>query len=315
MLSNTWNQHREDPVRRQNLFRGMARIILSLASISQPRIGSFRFHNDGTITLTNRPLSCAMIILENDCAPRMIQENDTYTCTEAFVSDMLNFHENRFLNNQNAVNSKSDCHFQMAVMALLRTTAHHFLPRELRQGPFVLQMTDFNQSNIFVDDKWNITCLLDLEWVCALPVDALEAPYWLTGRSIDVISEHLNEFDTVRKEFMDIVEEEELKISLTQYNMSIARTMHSSWESKRVWFWNCLLSINAMNSLLMDYIYPMFSSKSWSDTEKFMWLFWTPNCDEVVTKKLADKERFDKALQTIFEQANVGLGQCGSDGI
>jgi len=32
----TWNEYRKDPVRRQNLFRSMACIILSLARIPQP---------------------------------------------------------------------------------------------------------------------------------------------------------------------------------------------------------------------------------------------------------------------------------------
>lgn len=42
VLSDTWDTSREDPGRRQKLYRSMARIILSLARISQPRIGSFQ---------------------------------------------------------------------------------------------------------------------------------------------------------------------------------------------------------------------------------------------------------------------------------
>lgn len=80
MLSSTWEKHRHDPFHRQKLFRGMARLTLSLANIPQPRIGSFQFHTDGTITLTNRPLLCSLIILENDGALRTIQRNETYTC-------------------------------------------------------------------------------------------------------------------------------------------------------------------------------------------------------------------------------------------
>jgi hypothetical protein len=33
MLSSSWEKHRNDPFRRQNLFRGMARLMLSLAKI------------------------------------------------------------------------------------------------------------------------------------------------------------------------------------------------------------------------------------------------------------------------------------------
>jgi len=142
MLSDTWDQLRQDPFRRQNLFRSMARIILSLARVPQPRIGSFKFHNNGIITLTNRPLPCSMIILENDGAPRTISRNETYTCTEPFVADMLTFHDNFFLSNPRAVSSMGDCLGQMASQTLLRTISHHYIQRETRNGPFRLQLTD-----------------------------------------------------------------------------------------------------------------------------------------------------------------------------
>ena len=125
VLSNTWEKHRDDPRRRQNLFRGMSRLMLSLANIPQPRIGSFQFNPDGTITLTNRPLPCSIIILENDGALRTIQRNATYTCTKPFVADMLALHENRFLSNPNAVYDAKDCRGQMAASALLTEAFKH----------------------------------------------------------------------------------------------------------------------------------------------------------------------------------------------
>ncbi|PNY25627.1 Uncharacterized protein TCAP_04425 [Tolypocladium capitatum] len=180
-LACTWTKQREDPARRQRLFRGMARLILSLARIPQSRIGSFRFNNDCTITLTNRPLICSMIILENDGTPRTINEKDTYMCTEAFVADMLSLHENRFLSNLNAVIDEYDCRTQMADQTFLRALSHNYIKRERRNGPFLLQLTDFHASNIFVDEDWNITCLIDLEWMCFLPAEMIDVPYWVTG--------------------------------------------------------------------------------------------------------------------------------------
>ncbi len=87
MLSQTFDAHRGDKARRQRLFKGIAQIMLSLPRVPQTRIGSFQFHDDGTITLTNRPLSCSMMILENEGAPRTIPRGETYSCTDAFVSD------------------------------------------------------------------------------------------------------------------------------------------------------------------------------------------------------------------------------------
>ncbi|KND87838.1 hypothetical protein TOPH_07455 [Tolypocladium ophioglossoides CBS 100239] len=209
MLSNTFQQHRGDPDRRRRLFRGMARLMLSLARIPQPRIGSFRFHNDGTVTLTNRPLNCTTMMLENDGTPRTMQTNQTYSCTEPFVADMLHLHDKRFLSHPNAIYNDKNCRGEMAAKVMTRALAHRFIRQNQRNGPFFLQLNDLHQSNIFVDDEWNITCLIDLEWVCALPAEMLAAPYWMTGRAIDDIWEGLAEFNAVHAEFMGAFEEEE----------------------------------------------------------------------------------------------------------
>ena len=236
MLSKTWSAQREDPARRQKLFLGMARLILSLARIPQPRIGSFQFHDDCTVTLTNRPLTCTMIILENEGTPRTIQRGDTYTCTEPFVSDMITLHDNRLLSNPNAVYDAEDCRSQMAQRTLLRALSHHYIRQERRTGPFLLQFTDFHASNIFVDEEWNVTCLIDLEWICALPAEMLAVPYWLTGCGIDGLEEErLDKFNRVRKEFMHILEEEEQKIT-AEHDIQISAVMHDMWDSKGVWF-------------------------------------------------------------------------------
>lgn len=189
-----WDKWREDPTRRKRLHQGIARLTLSLARIPQPRIGAFQFHDDCTVTLSNRPLTCAIMMLENDGTPRTINKSNTYSCTESFVSDMITLHDKYFLSNPNAVYDAGDCRGQMAARTLLRAVSHHYVKQEFRNGPFLLQLSDFHASNIFVDEEWNITCLIDLEWVCAVPAEMLAVPYWLTGRAIDGLRrEHLDE--------------------------------------------------------------------------------------------------------------------------
>jgi len=56
---------------------------------------------------------------------------------------------------------------QLAALTMMRGVLHHLVSREYRNGPFVLTLTDLHQSNIFVDDKWHITSLIDLEWACS----------------------------------------------------------------------------------------------------------------------------------------------------
>ncbi|KAH8651802.1 hypothetical protein BGZ60DRAFT_497399 [Tricladium varicosporioides] len=306
-LSNTWDEHREDPVRRQNLFQGMARVILSLARIPQPRIGSFQFHNNGTITLTNRPLLSSVIILENDGASRTISRNETYTSTEPFVADILTFHDDSFLSNPNAVISMGECLGQMASKTLLRAISHHYIQRETRNGPFRLQFTDLHRSNIFVDKDWNIKCLIDHEWVCALPAEMLSVPYWLTGCAIDEITkENLREFEKVHREFMNIFEEEEVKMTLTN-SPALTSIMHDGWNSGAVWFWHCITSVNAMFFLVDDHISPRFAPLS-IKTEGILSQYWYPGSAHAAERKINDREDYVKQVQSLFNN-EAGLSR------
>lgn len=56
MLSSSWHEKMEDPERRRNLYHGLAKIMLRLANVPLPRIGSWTMDNNGDISLTNRPV-------------------------------------------------------------------------------------------------------------------------------------------------------------------------------------------------------------------------------------------------------------------
>lgn len=114
---------------------------------------------------------------------------------------------------------------------LLRALAHHYVRRNERRnernGPFFLQLSDFHASNIFVVDEWNVTCIIDLEWLCSLPVENLSVPYWITGRAIDGIKGgHLVEFEEALGggEFMEVFAEEEDKIE-AEHGLSLTKIM------------------------------------------------------------------------------------------
>jgi len=55
-LSSTFKDCRHDETRRNNLYRGISRIMLDLAKVPLPRIGSWKMDGRGVISLTNRPL-------------------------------------------------------------------------------------------------------------------------------------------------------------------------------------------------------------------------------------------------------------------
>jgi hypothetical protein len=302
MLSNSWSQHMGDPVRRENLFHGLARIMLSLARIPFPRIGSFQFHDDGTLTLTNRPLSCSLIILENNGAKRIIERDQTYTTIEPYISDLLTCHDNRFLTQPNAVNDEGDCRAQMVTMTILRSISHHFFERAFR-GTFRLDFTDLHQSNIFVDQDWNVTCLVDLEWVCSLPVEMRGAPVWLTGQGVDTITgERLDDYNKVRLEFMRIFAEEEKRSGLvTPNSFSLAQIMESGWKNGRFWYCLSLVSINGMYTIFDPHVrsryYPSQLTKKMDEIVSH---FWCHDAGAIIKAKVAEKAKYDEDLRALF---------------
>ncbi|KFY19077.1 hypothetical protein V493_08159 [Pseudogymnoascus sp. VKM F-4281 (FW-2241)] len=239
------------------------------------------------------------LTLENEGTRRITQKDDNYASTETFVSDMITLHDGRLLTNPNAVYSAEDCRAHMTQRILLRALSHQYINRARRNGPFLLQLTDINPSNIFVDKECNLTCLVDLEWICALPAEMLAVPYWLTGLGIDEIEEdHLIKFNEIRRGFMDILEEEEQ--GLGEHNISISGTMHDTWDSKGVWYWYCISSANAMLALVDDHICPAFSAVLHSDFEEVLSKFWCKNAEDVVQQKVDDNIKYNKELRRLF---------------
>ncbi|KAF5019176.1 hypothetical protein F66182_8826 [Fusarium sp. NRRL 66182] len=298
MLSNTWPRQLNDLDRRERLFRGVARAMLSLARVPQPRIGSFQFHDDCYIRLTNRPLTCSMMIFENDGTQRAIERTETYSCTEPFASDMISYHDNHFISQRN-VGDEEECREGMAMKTLLRGLSCKYIKREFRNGPFALQFTDLHASNIFVDKEWNVACLLDLEWISALPVEMLAVPYWVTNRKIDeVAGEHFEEFNQVRQQFMRIFEEEEAK---ADSDTPLSRVMQDTWNSKAFWFWHCLESVDAMSWLIWDQICPQFGT-SWAPSMSTMLSkFWCQDSQEMVDKKMNELQVYEEELRDAFK--------------
>jgi len=130
----------------------------------------------------------------------------------------------------------------------------------------------------------------------------LTVPYWLTGRGIDQIKdEYLDEFDKVRKEFMYIFEEEEQKMAGKEHDILLARVMCDMWESKGVWFWHCIKSVNAMYFLLEDHLCPRFSGSLSLKAEEIVSQFWCEHSEDIVARKLAEKERYDQELRRLFD--------------
>ncbi|KAM3450738.1 hypothetical protein MY3296_005892, partial [Beauveria thailandica] len=289
MLSLTWARYKNDPSRRTRLYRGLAHVMLSLARVPQSVIGSYQFNAlDSTIRLTNRPLICSTIIMENSDTPRTI--HNTYQDVGRFTSDMLTMHDNYLLHQPHAVRDADDAQERFAIRTLLRAVSHHFT-NPCRDGPYLLQLTDMHQSNLFVDEEWNVTGVIDLEWICSLPVEMLSVPYWLTDCSIDsIIGEDYNEFERAHEEFLVVMDQELGNIG-SEHNIRVTETMRQTWLSGGTWFWACIRSLNGWLFVFDDHILPRFSNKQTSDLKQVSAL-WQRNIDSVIMQKIHDEEEY-----------------------
>ncbi|KAK1138536.1 hypothetical protein N8T08_002422 [Aspergillus melleus] len=264
MLSNTWMEKQHNTDLRRMFFRDLFRILLSLSRTPLPCIGSFIIDREGFLALSNRPLSKELQELENEEIPTGISRDYTYLSVESYMADILAVHDSRLRSQPNAVNNLQDCGYQMLAPAAMRTILPLFLCRNLRRGPFAFMLTDLHQSNIFVDEKWHITCLVDREWACSRPVQIIEPPYWLTNQGVDEVD--VEGFDKLRQELMIIMCAEEAE----QYGEDILRDpegtplrtseiMEQAWKTGTFWYSLALSSPTGPFRLFYEHIQPLLS--------------------------------------------------------
>ncbi|KAF2211225.1 hypothetical protein CERZMDRAFT_85420 [Cercospora zeae-maydis SCOH1-5] len=300
MLSNTWSEGKHDEEKKAHLYRGLSQIMLSLARQPQRRIGSLRFNDDGSISLASRPLLCAHSILESEGAPRM---EGLYSTSGQFLQALQDFRASAFASQANAVHDEEDCRLQMSHMVLLRSIIPQLinLPYD---GPFALQFTDLHASNIFVDADWNITGIIDLEFICSLPPDMLAVPYWLAVEYIDDASEHREEFTAMYNSFVQSFSATE-KRQNKHHATPLGDAMHEALRTGAYWVYRCFTSIDAMPSIIEDQICPLFGFTSTTAEEeafaRSLSHFWCPESETFVQRKLAERAQYNLELQRHYE--------------
>jgi hypothetical protein len=305
-LSDTLRDFRGiDTHRMENLCRDISRIMLSLASKSQSNIGSLRFNNDGSIALASRPLFCAHSILESEGAPRVVDK--TYKTSANFIDDLLQFREEAFRAQPNAVNDEEDCYLQILHMILLRRWKPQLLDSNA-EGPFALQLTDFHANNIFVDDQWNIVALIDLEFVCALPTSMMSVPHWLSVDAIDEIGDQPNTFGEMHDFFMQIFRDQERSLN-HEHSIQLASTIQDAWVTGSYWFYRCFTSINGMACCLEDHLYEKFQFGLSQDEErryaKMTSSEWSSDPKAFVEQKLRDKTKYNNDMAQLFDEQDA----------
>ncbi|KAE8152478.1 hypothetical protein BDV25DRAFT_150937 [Aspergillus avenaceus] len=305
MLSNTWTTYLlEDKTRRTTLFRGLANIILALNQTRLPRIGSLTLSDNGVISVTNRPLTLRLQTFENEGIPT-IPRASTYPTVEPYILDLLQCHDNRIHYQPNAIHSTNDGQEQFAALTMMRGLLHQFVSRQYRDGPFVLTLTDLHASNIFVDEDWNITSLIDLEWACSFPIELQTPPYWLTRRPIDDMEhgEHLQLFDKVLNEYIDIFEEQETK--LKGPNAFQAPIMRQCWIKGSFWYFQAVHSPKGLLRVFNEHVQRRFCEAHCTQRvfDQTVSPYWCIGAEDYIHKRVEEEQEYKDRLRRRFGSA------------
>ena len=316
-LSSTWQQHRGDRTRRENLYRGLSKILLDLANVPLPRIGSWRLERRGTIALANRPLLdltmlwnrheiptgiprvCATYRSRLDILTHPPLQDLTYTSADPFVRDMLAYQDHRLRFQPNSILGRPDGVFQLSALVALRALLPVFWKQDSRGDTFVLTLPDLHQSNIFVDSDWNIVGVIDLEFAPVQPQQMVNVPHWLSDKSIDeLVGPALEEYKGLYDLFVDTLEGQE---AARQQDHRFSRRLREDWQTGKLWYNAALRSSNAFPLVFEHNIQPRFFAKFDPDVEGLSLLqLWGENYEEFITAKIQDKNRYEEDIRAIF---------------
>ncbi|EGX88183.1 hypothetical protein CCM_09319 [Cordyceps militaris CM01] len=271
-LALSWREHYQDKTYTDNLFRGLARVAL--------------------------PLNLYMHMVENEGVPIPIPRQRTYLEVESYLSDLLSLQDTKLQEQPNAMLDTEDGRRQMAAIVALRATMHRFIDPGLRQGPFYLTLTDLHQSNIFVDEHWNIKAIIDLEWTHTLPAEMQTPPYWLTSRAVDGLKEplHLQQYEEALENYLTVYMDEEIKRNGSTRQADLQRR---AWRSGSFWFFKAATIPKGMYNLFNRHIQPMFNQHHPEMSifnDVFYW-YWGLQASDLIDRKLEEREEYVNELR------------------
>jgi hypothetical protein len=266
--------------------------------------------NKGIISLTNRPLTFHLHQFENQNMPTNIPRDLTYTSADTYLSDLLACHDQRMRHQPNSIHTQRDGEDQLAALTTMRGLLPRFTLRSFRSGPFAMALTDLHQSNIFVDDSWNVTRLIDLEWACARPVEmVLNPPYWLSSASAgqsalgvdELVGKDLDKFAERHGEFARILEQEEKALYGSEERTKILR---ESWDSGTFWYMQALDCPGALYAIFMFHIQPLFdrlSNAALDEFSRFVMPYWDRDTGGFIADKVRQQGEYEEQLRRLFE--------------
>jgi len=185
-----------------------------------------------------------------------------------------------------------------------------FFTTQSESDPFVSSLPDLHKSNIFVDDDWNVTGVIDLEFAPVVPQEMVTAPAWLTDCGVDELEgEYLEQFKERYKEFVHVLEIEEKALTL---NDSSSQRLRRDLDTGKFWYVLALSTINAFPRIFAQHLMPRFFPQEFQLHVEGASLsrLWGENVDDFITQKLKDNEDYKVAIRNIFTKES----RCAANG-
>jgi hypothetical protein len=302
LLSSMWPP--DTITQKHNFYRSLSQVMLDLARRPLEKIGSFTVHDSGEISLSNRPLTLRIPLLGSEGIPTNIPRDRCYSTVDSYLHDLRNCLDLKLKHQPNSVRDRSDAEGQMAVLTTLRALLPDLIQGDLRHGPFIYTLTDLQPSNMFVDQQYSITSIVDIEWCCSLPVEAQHPPFWLSGHMVDDLQgEEEKAFDDMWEEFLTIFEQEDKKHSILGSGFC-SKVMRIAHRKKSHWLWASLKEPRAMNDIILDHLQPQFaptlSAEEAIRFQQVMARLWCRDADDFIQQKLDDRHSYVEQLRSTY---------------
>jgi hypothetical protein len=228
----------------------------------------------------------------------------TYTSGDSFVKDLLSYQDQRLRHQPNAILGKRDGVFQLSALTALRALFPKFYNQTSRNDPFVLTLPDLHQSNIFVDDDWNVVSIIDFEFAPVQPQQMVGVPQWLSGKSVDeLIGPDLDEYKLLYDQFVGVLREEE---EAKQQSHSFSERLIEDWQSGKVWYNAALKSSNGFPIIFEQSLQPRYFPTFDPDADGVTLMrLWGEDCEEFIAGKLKDKAKYIERIRAIFAEAEA----------
>ncbi|CAP82925.1 hypothetical protein E8E15_002574 [Penicillium rubens] len=244
-------------VRLESLYKELAKISLSLATLSLSRIGSLHKNNNSIWESSCRPLSYSMNeIVQLGTLPRSELPTTTYDKASSYFEALAELHLSHLKSQRNEADIEADIDIDVLADTFRRRFVARFLfrklvrnPEQRRQwilhdnGPFPVWCDDFRPENVLIDETEKVIGVVDWEFTYTAPVEFTYAPPWwlLLKKPEDWpggLDEWCAEYEKPLQTFLGAMrkcEDEAIQNKQLLQSQRLSSQMRDSWQSGNFW--------------------------------------------------------------------------------